>query len=304
MKRFLIWLTLIVSIVVVADMLLGLMFDYVMKNIGLKGDYVATEHLLRHYDSDFVVLGSSVALNSINTGTLQDSLGINCYNGASNGQSFPYYLTMLKAIIDQKKPSTVILGFLPNSLSDTGLGSRYNFLAPYYNRGISDIDERMESKGRVERHLLKSNFYRLNTIWFRIFLYNFIAPGVQGENGFIAKPLPPIGAVTEPHVETIQDLVGISPERRTQFMEFISLCKQNGIRLIIVIPPRYIRLDEGCTDPIVEQLKDICRTQGVDFYDDTKLTPFDKDKSLFYDKDHVNINGSVIYTDTILNRLK
>lgn len=302
MRRFLIWLLIIVGTLIAADFLFGVIFNQYMKRIGLKGDYISTEKVLRNFDYDLAVLGSSVALNSINTATLQDSLNLSSINGASNGQAFPYYLSTLKAIVAQKAPKHVLLGLIPENLYDTGLGNRYNFLAPYYGHGIGDIDSCMHSKDRLEPLLLKSNLYRLNTIWFRIFLYNFITAGITGENGFIAKPIPP--QVTK-RIDMDDDIIKpMSNIRRKQLVEFIEICKSHGINLRILITPRCVAFVDEYSNPTVTELFDIGRQYGIAVYDDSNLKPFNYNDSLFYDNKHININGSKIYTDTIINRLK
>lgn len=301
MKRVIVWSIIIIVTILVLDILFGVAFNSHMKNHTLPGDYEMADHLLRNSDNeDIVVLGSSVALNSINTKTLQDSLGIKSFNGGANGQSFPFHLTLLKALLGQHAPKHIILGIIPDNLSTTGKGARYNFLAPYYGMGISDIDSRLEEGDAIEQILLKSNFYRLNRIWFRIFLYNFVQPGIKGENGFVAKPIPP----QFPERMEIVEHKSMSAERRNEFEEFVKLCKDNDVNLTVVFTPQCIISNNTAEDSIVTEVRNICEKNGVRLFDDRVIAPFNADNTLFYDDAHININGSKIYTDTILNRLK
>lgn len=302
MKRLFIWLLSIVVVVVAADVLFGVLFDKYMTKVGLKGDYEVTEMVMRQYDYDLVVLGSSVALNSINTSTLENSLGITTINGAANGQELPFFLTMLKAIVDQREPEYVILGMGASSLSGTGVGRRYKFLAPYYGCGISDIDTLMNGGSWQEKMFLQSNFYRLNTIWFRILLYNFVTSGIKGENGFVSKPMPPEVAVRQSDVKEF--LMPLSEERRRQVIEFIQLCKSRNIRLMIVLTPQCYTFTGGYENAVAAEMSAICEEYGIPFYDDTLMSPFNVDNTLFYDNNHINIEGSKIYTDSIISRLK
>lgn len=294
------WIVATLVAVILLDLLFGFAFKKYMEARSLPGDYEMTEHILRHFDDDIVVLGSSVALNSINTKTLQDSLHLKTYNGASNGQAFPFYLTMLKAIVAQKVPKKVILGLTTNNLTDTGVGVRYNFLAPYYGYNIADINERLNGDDKIERIFLKSNFYRLNRIWFRILLYNFVSVGIKSDNGFVAKPLPPM---FPERISQTPPSKGISSERKSEVEEFFAICKDNDIDLTVVLTPRCI---EPTSNPgiVSDQLKELCSHYGITFYDDSTMPPFDKQNDLFYDAMHININGSKIYTDTIISRLK
>ncbi|MDO4319712.1 MAG: hypothetical protein Q4C34_03980 [Bacteroidales bacterium] len=298
MKKLIIWIVCVVATVVCIDIAAGIVFDSYTARHPLKGDYVMADHLINDADEQLIVLGSSVGLNSIDTRRVQDSLGITAYNGASNGQAFPFYMTMLKCMLDRgHRPETVLLGVLDYNFGDEGVGNRYGFLAPYYGRGLGDIDRNMDGDRPFKKALLKSTFYRLNGSWFRILLYNVVSPGVSGLNGFVAKGIP----AAFPARTAINGIVDITDERAAQLREFARLCTDNGIRLIIFFPPRCITTSESAR--FADNIRSIIDDGRVTVWDDTHMSPFDVDSTLFYDSNHININGSAIYTDTVINRL-
>lgn len=300
MRRFLIWIFMVIITVVIVELSLGYLFKSYISTHVLPGDYESIENVLRHNDSEILVLGSSVALNSINTRTLQDSLGMKAYCGGGNGQTFPFFLTMLKGAIDSYPPKIVILCMQPSALTKTGLGERYNFLAPYYGVGIADIDKNMNEASRLNALLMKSSLYKLNTIWFRILLYHFITPGIKGENGHIPKSIPPIF----PEKHNAQ-LTLISEERRQQLEEFLNICKSYNIVLSIIFTPEFITLPNlDNEENVMKQVSSLVKPYGFKVYFDTQLEPFNSNAELFYDNSHLNVNGTKIYTDTILRRLK
>lgn len=299
MKKLILWLILAIGVIVGLDVACGVLFNGYLKNHTMPGDYEMTDHVVRHFDEDVLVLGSSVALNSINTKTIEDSLGMKAFNGAANGQSFPFYLTMLKAVMQQKKPKHIILGLTSNNLTDSGKGVRYNFLSPYYGCGIADVDSVLNGSEKSERIFLNSTFYRLNRIWFRIFLYHFVSAGIKGENGFIAKPMPPMF----PDRLVQEETKPISDERYCQVEEFVSICHDNGIDLMVVFTPQCV-VPADVKSPVVKSLRGILDRRGYKLYDDSSLKPFDVDNTLFYDGRHINVEGSKIYTDTIISRMK
>lgn len=300
MRRFLIWIFTVITTVVIVDLSLGYLFKSYISTHVLPGDYESIEKVLRHNDSEILVLGSSVALNSINTKTLQDSLEMKVYSGGGNGQTFPFFLTMLKGAIDSYPPKIVVLCMQPSALTGTGLGERYNFLAPYYGEGIADIDKNMNEATKFNVFLLKSSLYKLNTIWFRILLYHFITPDIKGENGHISKPVPPV--FPEKHNTQLKL---ISNERREQLEEFLNICKSYNIDLTIIFPPEFITLTNlDNEENVVKQVSSHVESYGFKVYFDTQLEPFNSNEEFFYDNSHLNINGTKIYTDTILRRLK
>lgn len=300
MRRFLIWIFIVIITVVIVDLSLGYLFKSYISTHVLPGDYEAIEKVLRHNDSEILVLGSSVALNSINTKTLQDSLGMKAYSGGGNGQTFPFFLTMLKGAIESYPPKIVVLCMQPSALTGTGLGERYNFLAPYYGEGIADIDKNMNEATKLNVFLLKSSLYKLNTIWFRILLYHFITPDIKGENGHISKPVPPV--FPEKHDAQLEL---ISNERREQLEEFLNICKSHNIDLTIIFPPEFKTfINRDSEENVVNQVSALAEPYGFKVYFDTQLEPFNSNAEFFYDNSHLNINGTKIYTDTILKRLK
>lgn len=301
MKKFILWISTVIVTICALDYVLGVFFDRFIMTTALPGDYETVDYILRgDNNNDIVVLGSSVALNGIKTKIVEDSIGVTAYNAGANGQTFPYYLTLLKALIANHAPNKVILGVNPNVLADDGIGARYNFLVPYYGLGISDIDERLVSRRTFDKLFLKSNAYKLNTIWFRILLYHFVEAGIKGENGFIGKPVPP----SYPQKDT-EIIPMLSDERKQELIEFIRLCKDNDIDLIIIFTPQYHHwANSDNTSNVVYMTTKIASQYDVRVYNDLQIEPFASDSTLFYDDEHLNINGAAVYTNVIINRLK
>lgn len=282
-----------VAMVVVADIAVGSIMVWYTSHHKIGGDYDMSDHIIKAFDDDLLVLGSSVALNSIDTKAVGDSLGIKAYNGGSNGQNFPFYLSMLKsAVRSAHAPSVVMLGVVDNNLSESGAGPRYNLLAPYYGHAIGDIDSVMNVVRPYNSIFLKSKLYRFNQAWFRILLYHFMTPGITGECGFIAKNIPAFFPSKDPvmHVATP------SAERLGQLREFVDICRANNIKLIVFIPPYYAA---GRDNTIANYV-----SNDIELWDDAMMPRFNNDSTLFYDNTHLNINGARIYTDTVIKRLK
>ncbi|MDE6810750.1 MAG: hypothetical protein K2J15_00195, partial [Muribaculaceae bacterium] len=292
MKRFISWFFVVVLTVCVVDILFGLFFNnYIKKNV-LPGDYESVEKVLRNNDAEILVLGSSVALNSINTKAVEDSTGLITFNAGGNGQTFPFFLTMLKAAIKQKIPAKVILCVNPNVFASDGLGNRYNLLAPYYGLGISDIDKNLSLNRKYDKYLLNITSYRLNNIWFRILMYHFISPDLRGENGYIGKPVPPVF----PNKLSFQ-IKSLSQERCNELEEFLRVCSDNKIDLTIVFTPLYNDIIIANKDQnVLSQVTALAEKYKVRVFNDIELEPFASDSTLFYDNTHININGTDIYT--------
>lgn len=300
MKKAIIWILAVVAALVVVDILFG----YVMKRFtqsaaSIGGDYRMSDHVLKEDTlENLLVIGSSVALNSLDTKMIEDSLGISAYNAGSNGQNMPYYLAIAETVIDRPGLETIVLGVADNAFTNTGAGSRINFLVPYYKAGYPAIDKCLENRSARDRIMYKSSLYRFNTIWFRILLYQFVEPGVKGKNGFIAKDIPAFF----PKKTVVEKDDTLTTERRDEFERLISICKEKNKRLIVCFPPRFE--ERRLTTSLEKYLQK--RAAGGDFelWYDVTASPFSSDSTLFHDSEHINYRGADIYTKMIIERLK
>lgn len=298
MKRLLVWSAAVIALVILADIFFGKGARYYINNYTLKGDYRASDHLIKDSVEELIVLGSSVGLNDIDTRMLADSLNISAYNGGSNGQEFPYYLTLMEIIADKPGLKTVILGLKEVSLTNTGSGKRYNFLMPYYKNGHDGIDRRIEGDSKLDKILLKSSLYRYNTIWFRILLYSVYEPGVLGDCGFIAKDIPAFFPSKIPDEEDD----AVTEERDLEFRQFVKLCQERGIRLIVCVPPRYVA--RTSVSKAEKYLREHQSRGEYELWFDPYDTPLSQDSTLFYDNEHLNYDGAKEYTRQLTNRLR
>ncbi|MBD5214885.1 MAG: hypothetical protein HDS75_08730 [Bacteroidales bacterium] len=259
------------------------------------------EHVINGCPDSILVMGSSVALNSIDTQTLSDSLATTAYNAGVNGQRLPFVLTLLKGMEAHKQmPARIMLGLHGSDFYSDGNGSRYNILAPYYNQGNSYLDSLLRSRRAIEPLLLKSNLYRYNTSWLRILLYELLQMKPDNPTGFVAKPVPPIFPTREDMSQSF-DSIHINRERLDQIRDIMDICASHGTALTIIFTPLYSFSYQTAIDSVSAIAN---RYPSTDIWNDTQLRPFVSDSTLFYDPVHLNVNGAKIYTDTIISRLK
>ncbi len=297
MKKTLFFILSVLAILLVVDVTLGAGSDCYMNRVTLPGDYRSIDYVVRECDDDIVILGSSVALNSLVPSIIEDSLAMSCFNGGANAQQLPYYLTMLDCLFSRYTPRLVILGLTPDECSTEGVGERYNILAPYYHRGYSVIDSCMEQDDPVKRILLSSSMIRYNTIWWRILLYHFVTADNPGEKGYVAKDVPPaLPTLLNEQVDTI------TGERMVQLERFIDMCRRHNTKLIVYFPPQYRRFSTTSNSSNVAVAK-ICERVGVKCVDDSQDTAFLAHPEWFYDDKHLNLNGAPVYTSRFIKHI-
>lgn len=78
---------------------------------------------------------------------------------------------MIDGLLEHHRPRGVILALQPDDLSDDHIG-RIELLNPYYGRNPV-IDSALVLQMMEMLCFLRSNLYKYNTVWFRIFLQSF-----------------------------------------------------------------------------------------------------------------------------------
>ena len=297
MKKLSIFIVSVVVVLVVADLLFGVVMTF-QKKIGLKGDYKPIEYVIKQCNEDVLIMGSSVVLNSLNPTIIEDSLGMSCFNAGASSQTPYYYHTILNCILKRYCPKLIVLG-IRTAEFDSEDQLQYNILVPYYHTGYSEMDSVLERKNSYEKYLLHSNLYRYNTIWFRILLYNFFGDYERGEKGFIAHEKPAmLPKMTQ--YNGVSRYVSVAKENL--FRDFIAICKQNNIKLIVYTPPVYSEFKN--TPATVQRVVEICKETDVPYYNDMSNNQFISQQDLFYDQVHFNKYGAVAYTQMFINRLR
>ena len=291
MKRLIIFIAIIISTVLIVDILFGVFSRYYVNNYQIPGDYRTIDYLIKETNDDVLIIGSSVALNSTISTVLEDSLNMSVWNGACNGQGLPYFETILEAVFSHHTPKAIIWGMRENELNNYTKGNRYDMLAPYYGFGYKTLDKYIEEGELIDKLMAKSSLYRNNTIWVRILLYNFIEPGEKGDKGFIAKGIPPY----YPNLKEVEGDKEIDEQGVEAFNRIVKMCRDNNVKLICYYPPVYKSFVNG-TSKAVKITEQLCKENDIEIYNALQDSAFMADSTLFYDNDHLNINGAKIFT--------
>lgn len=297
MKRLILFIGISLLVVIALDFAAGRATKSYLRTHRLPGDCASIDYAIKDLDEEVVILGNSVALNSLMPSILMDSLSMSVYNAASNGQEIDFFHSILDCILRHHKPHTVIMGLRYDVFTTTGVGARYGILAPYYDMGYEIVDSCLREGAGKADVMLNSTFFRFNKIWLRILLYHFVVPNEQGENGFIAKPLPPVA----PTLLEAGSSHAINPQRVATLEKIVALCREAGIRLVLVFPPLYYDTSASTS---ADSVGTICNRLDLTVIDDTSDPYFLKHPELFYDNAHLNKDGAEIYSRTKASQLK
>lgn len=291
MKRLGIFLISVLLVLVALDFLAKYLIDRYTDTHILPGDCASIDYSIKAADEDVIILGNSRVLNSLMPTILSDSLGLSVYNAASNGQMLPFFHSIQEAILNRHSPKALIIGIDEQTMSDSGIGERYNILAPYYGKGYNMIDSCMSMGGWSQKIMVNSTFYRYNNIWWRILLYHFVSDKNHSKDGFISKPIPP----HEPKLVIDSTKVELNPERFFELKEMVKSAVEKEISVILLKAPQYvIRYDNLAINKKIRELADAY--PNVWLVDDESDSLFLSRPDLFFDSGHLNYKGAEIYS--------
>ena len=230
----------IIVIVLVFDVIFGQVMSFYSKRYGLPGDYAKIEYLFHQANEDVVIIGSSVAINSFMPDIMMDSLGISVFNGGCNAQNIIFFRCMIDGLLEHHRPRGVILALQPDDLSDDHIG-RIELLNPYYGRNpVIDSALVLQNDGKGSA-FLRSNLYKYNTVWFRIFLQSFLPREEMANHGFVAKHKPNNLPIFENYGDEPDDDF-IYSVKLEYLKAIITQLRSNNVELVVVFPPYYRKL--------------------------------------------------------------
>ena len=300
MKTLIKYLLIVVALVVISDLFFGVFTRWYFGNRHLPGDYETVEYLLKKSTDDVIVIGSSVALNSVKPDVVADSIDVSMWNGASNAQSMCYFEVLIKSIFQRHKPKLLLLGFrYDESLTDPR-GNRASFLIPYYHTGYPEIDKFLEDVPTLERQMLRSNLCRYNSVWLRILLNHFIKTGEKGVRGFIGKAIP---SVQPDLVESTVNDEHSTKATTDCFRRILDYCKAENVDVVVFFPPQYFDF-RGERIVAHDEMLAICEEYGVKTFDVLYDTYWVSHPELFYDNRHLNVDGADVFSSQLAHYLK
>ena len=262
---------------------------------------------------DTLIIGSSHALRSINPTVLNEQLGVSSYNLASPVMSMYGRYTLLKKEVERNPIKTVIIDVSYNAmtLDRKSLGfegdiyvlgrfdniyDRINFFFKAfsfdeYAKVLSDTVKR--SKYTIENPATKEPSQYTS--------YGFIP--VETNDQSLSLDIKKSILNTE-SFDTV-----MKKENLDYFNDMIELCKNNNIRVILVVIPvtEHMILRYDNNDEVFSQYVTLAKKYGIEYYDfnlDKKRTKLYSDKESFYDYSHLSELGANVFSNRLAKILK
>ncbi|MCQ2171296.1 MAG: hypothetical protein MJZ17_00865 [Bacteroidales bacterium] len=294
----------LLALVVVVDRAVGFAFVK-MKDYGLKSNpecmWLKTPYVVEKVDADVIVVGSSKATHHYIPAMIADSLGLSVYNCGQDGCFYLYQNCIINMVLDRYKPKKIIWDIQPGCLNADGGEREYQnvrYLSPYYHDDNVWAKQYIDSEDKWSSVKMQSRMFAYNSK-----LLNSLFPLVMGgsttESGYIPLPsegydYPKLSADFEDNSEYES-----WPEKLELFASTIERCRKEGVQLVIIASPQYVRPTKAYQSA-VEDMQKVAVRYGSEVYDYSDL--FLDDPTKFKDASHLNHKGAIAFTEMVIGK--
>lgn len=280
----------------IADIVVGIAMQWLYDNT--EHEYVTkTRYLAGHVDKDVILLGTSRTSHHYIPSILEDSLGMNIYNGGMDGTDNIYmHYFLLNLILRHHTPKVVCLELSTHDYctpedSYKPLGR----LAPYI--GMSKDNDSIFRQAVSYWPYRISVTYRYNATVISSIGGFFMHQHRSGKTGY--DPLPSPKTLPEPSDESTTK--GTIDQKKIYYInKFIALCKQRGIMLVFSTSPRLSKVPADLYDP----LKRVATENGIPYFEYHTKGLFLNHPEYFRDTGHLCDKGARAYTPIFAHDLK
>ena len=293
MRSFIIKGLIVLVIVIVADFLFGVFYSSYIKNLPNSGlSQTDSYFAINKEAADVIVLGASNAKRGYNPEIFEQYGILDMYNAALDGNEMIYHLAVLKSMIARRCPRIVILDINKSCLDGSWL-ERLKIHKHMYrdNENIrdmlnnSDVDSYMSMKANLSLYIYNS------TIPWVIRAYMM---GAQKKD---LRGFDPLYGVKNTDMVLLDNKWNGAVNRKelNAFHEILDICRSNNIKLFICIAPTFQINDPNFSNYIRKEV----RKESVVFVDFSNNDYYLNHKELFYDANHLNIEGANEYSKQI-----
>lgn len=296
MKKFIIRSCLFIVILVVADVCFGIVLDEIRAH-ARSGDTARTEYICNHTNEDILIMGSSRASHHYIPAIIKDTLGLSVYNCGYDGCGIILAYSQLQLILKHYTPRCIVYELTPSFDFVEGDNLRYiKTMRPYYHTGA--LNELVQDLDKSEKVKNISSFYRYNSSFISI-VTDWLKTSETNNSGY--KPEFKV-AESEPKKNTdYTDRRNLDDYKIKILKEFIDLCRQNDILLVVVVSPLYT---DDSTAAVFNPIFDILMQEGITILDHSCDSDFNWKRDYFSDSCHLNHEGAMEFSKILSSELK
>lgn len=264
-----------------------------------------------HIQADMLIMGSSRAWVHFSPRILDSVLGVNSYNLGMDGTSADLQFERLKIYMRYNKAPKYIL-------QEVGLNSITTLARnlPHYQQFLPYLSD--SAVWRVYKNGYKN--VSVADRYFPLYKYNNQLPTIKegilsymGRSGTSAKYKGYEGQLRywdSSYGNFIRNnpqkyALDVMPEAIARFKEYIHYCKDHNIKLIFVYAPFYYKAADYIANlnEVIGMIKELSVEYDVPYMDYTHNF-LDSSTTYFYNSQHLNKEGSEIFSNMIAQDLK
>ncbi len=299
-QGFLFKVLIFIAFVAIADFSIGKLLQKKYFNQS-QGEDALTTYAVKEVKTQMLVFGSSRAVNIFDPSVLENETGLSCFNAGRVGQSIFYHYAVLKSTLKRYSPEVVILSLDAwDFAKDERDYDRISSLLPYYNN-CTEVRDIVHLRGPFEKLKMVSSIYPYNSLLLPIIKGNRKDAAWEKKfaNGFVSlnRVFPgPVQTINYNATTKELDIVKVNT-----YISFINECKSRGIALYIVCPPYMV-------NPVGKNLsltkaEQIAKQYNVPYFDFAHDNNFIKQRQLFADFRHLNLQGSQEFSRIISKKI-
>lgn len=295
MKKYVIKILLFFVIVTLIDIAFGVICRH-FNSHAKGGDTRNHYYIANQCNQDIIIFGSSRALHHYSSQTLEDSLGMSCYNCGVDGNGIVFFYGRLLMLTNRYTPKVIIYDIQSGFDVQKGDNSKYlRWMKRFYDLpGISDIFDLVNP---MEKLKMKCQLYRYNSSFIQILTDNFHPIQETGYGGFRPRRKK---MLYDPIVKRVEQLEEWDTIKEECMLRLVNLCNEKNIKLIFTYSPCYGESRTPCDDLIHRFILENNLTL-LDHFSDKK---FCLNKDYFYDSVHMNETGAIEFTKVLSSELK
>lgn len=303
MKKFFLYATILVVLLVVIDYGVGRLF------VGL--DKILLSYPIDYHNSyektmgggnseDMIIIGHSRARHHYIPVQMEDSLGITVINAAKDGTGFLSQAVLINGLVKKKAPKDILWEVRPNVFkkADEKEIDRLTDLFPFYDTD-SLSRQIVQMRSPYEKYKMLSYSYRNNgRLWGRL---GMLLKG-KHDNG-LKGYAPAKASMKHPKMKYYDYEEAYDPQKETLFVETVTNVRKAGTKLILCISPVY---ETSIIYDLYESKRFYAVADSLDIpvLDYFYHPAFVSDSTLFKDHTHMNTNGVKHYMDIFIPELK
>lgn len=296
MKKFLIKLSFVFLLIVLADFIFGFVADALYQYVPTKQSYALTK-----CNDDIIILGSSRAESGIIPSIITDSTNMSCYNLAIGGQNIYYYYAILNTILTHHNPKILLIDITTIDYNNMPRWNKEKISAlnPLYGH-VDSVKRLINSVEFFNKYRLLSNVYQFNSTLFTMIVSNLIEKNHEGDfiNGYIPISKEYNKAIKRPDSENFE----IDEDKLGFIKRIKNICHEKNIKLVLLMSPQFLQLCNS--DQNISEFQNTMSKRGFDTWKYSQDTSLINYNNLFGDPAHLNKFGAEKYSKILAHRLK